>query len=349
MSNLKSALVLLLLHLGTEGRAQLYAPEIKVEDTQGKVVVGNDQTATDLEVKGNIYGNIIRSSASLGTYGFEQNNMAVGNRGDAYGRGFSANGMGIFNQSTTAEDIYLINRNDGAADFLVLKNTGRVGINIINPGAKFHVMGSGQSWAGWFQNTNGADVRLGFKGGHGIFVNSTASGDPYLLHLNDHSTSRFIVKKSGGVGIGRGAHPHYLLAVQGKIYADGQVIPSDKKLKQDIKDYPMGLEVIKKLQPKKYKYRRKQKKLQVAGANDSGEEVIEEKTTVDENESIGVIAQELQAVAPDLVESFLDDDGEEVLAINHTALTYILINAVKELSQKVELLEESLAATKKNE
>jgi len=49
-------------------------------------------------------------------------------------------------------------------------------------------------------------------------------------------------------------------------------------------------------------------------------------------------------VAPDLVGSFKDAEGSETLTVNQTALTFVLINAVKELSAEVEALRATLKA-----
>lgn len=73
-------------------------------------------------------------------------------------------------------------------------------------------------------------------------------------------------------------------------------------------------------------------------------------TPVDGREYIGMIGQEVQAVAPYMIHSYQskleDSDPEptEILSMNDSALTYILINAVRELATRVEALETSLAA-----
>jgi len=68
-------------------------------------------------------------------WGFSQSNIFfTGVGGNIYSRGFSTNAMGIFNGSTTKEDIFLYNQNSPTADFLVLKSTGNVGIGTSDPG-----------------------------------------------------------------------------------------------------------------------------------------------------------------------------------------------------------------------
>jgi len=64
-----------------------------------------------------------------------------------------------------------------------------------------------------------------------------------------------------------------------------------------------------------------------------------------ERRHVGLIAQDVQAVLPEVVfEAEAEDDGEEkMLGIAYPQLVAVLINAVKELSAKVAELEEKLA------
>jgi hypothetical protein len=57
-----------------------------------------------------------------------------------------------------------------------------------------------------------------------------------------------------------------------------------------------------------------------------------------------VVAQDLQEVAPYMVGTgkINPESNEEFLTINDSAMTYMLINAVKELNAKIEVLETEL-------
>jgi trimeric autotransporter adhesin len=50
---------------------------------------------------------------------------------------------------------------------------------------------------------------------------------------------------------------------------------------------------------------------------------------------VGVLAQELQKIAPYMVNTFTKDKTE-YLSVDNTAMTYMLINAVKEQQQQIE-------------
>lgn len=105
--------------------------------------------AQDQNINGNVtagaagtYWQGFRSNAPSRTWGFQQNDlMMMGIGGNVYEKGFSVNAMGIFNGSGTKEDIFLINQNHPSADFLVLKNTGFVGINTASPQERLSVNG----------------------------------------------------------------------------------------------------------------------------------------------------------------------------------------------------------------
>lgn len=108
-------------------------------------------------------------------------------------------------------------------------------------------------------------------------------------------------------------------------------IASDKRLKTDIHPFKDGLEVLKQINPVYFKYNGK--------AN-----------TPDEY-GIGVLAQEVEGVAPYMVGSFeyiasSQDlpNKEEYLSYNPDALHYISLNAVKELAQIQDKMSETLTA-----
>ena len=106
----------------------------------------------------------------------------------------------------------------------------------------------------------------------------------------------------------------------------GTWVTSDARLKKDITPFVEGLEKIKNINPVQFKY------------NGLGE-------TSKDRPGIGVIAQEVKALMPysvrELPMKLNDDDKEEtgVMLFDDHALTYLLINAVKELSARIEQLE----------
>jgi len=119
------------------------------------------------------------------------------------------------------------------------------------------------------------------------------------------------------------------------VYSDGNAfksaggsawsIPSDARLKQDVRPFTDGLGVIARIEPVRFRYNG------LCGTSSAHEE-------------IGVIAQQIGAVAPYTVEPRSlavhpeQPGGErmEVMTYNSSALQYVTINAVKELNTTVQ-------------
>jgi trimeric autotransporter adhesin len=103
-------------------------------------------------------------------------------------------------------------------------------------------------------------------------------------------------------------------------------IPSDVRLKKDITDFNDGLAVIRKIHPVNFRYN---------GLMD---------LPATKN-YVGVLAQELQQAAPYMVEK-INDSKEDYLQVDPNAMTYLLINAVKELDQQNRELRKELEELK---
>jgi hypothetical protein len=88
---------------------------------------------------------------------------------------------------------------------------------------------------------------------------------------------------------------------------------SDERLKTNIRQLDYGLEAVNKLRGVRYEK--------------------------DGEEQIGVVAQEVQKIAPEVVR----EDGDGFLSVDYGRLTPILIEAVKTLTARVEELEARLA------
>ncbi|SDJ88274.1 Por secretion system C-terminal sorting domain-containing protein [Catalinimonas alkaloidigena] len=134
------------------------------------------------------------------------------------------------------------------------------------------------------------------------------------------------------VGIGTTA-PSYRLHVNANSAAkpgsSAWTVASDKRLKKDIRPFEEGLAVIDQIRPVRYRYNGK------AGLST-------------DEEFVGIIAQEVQEVAPYMVGewTYQDTTGAEETYLDYdaNAMTYLLINAVKELKSQNEALQDELTA-----
>ncbi|MDT7942477.1 MAG: tail fiber domain-containing protein [Bacteroidota bacterium] len=104
---------------------------------------------------------------------------------------------------------------------------------------------------------------------------------------------------------------------------------SDARLKEDIHPYTRGLAELRALRPVRYKYKK-------------------EYWAASDRYFTGLIAQEVQDVVPEMVHPYkfqaIGDKLIDVLAVDPSDLTYMLINAVKELDAENQQLKARLAA-----
>ena len=139
---------------------------------------------------------------------------------------------------------------------------------------------------------------------------------------------------SGNVGIATATTSHAL-----QVGSDDVVKPtagdwlgvSDRRLKKDIRDYTDGLEKLMQIRPVFYRFNGKL-------------------GLPSDKESVGVIAQEMQKVAPYMIQP-LNDQSEEgkkenYLAYDGTALTYMLVNSVQEQQAIIEAQKSEIDALK---
>jgi len=115
------------------------------------------------------------------------------------------------------------------------------------------------------------------------------------------------------------------MVVLGCISYNGSTIGtclSDERVKKDIQSFDLGLNEIVQLRPVSYKYNGK------AG------------TPTDENDRLGFVAQEVEKSVPALTEKYKtklnpsDTEDTELTRVKYGALTYALINSMKELYNK---------------
>jgi len=103
---------------------------------------------------------------------------------------------------------------------------------------------------------------------------------------------------------------------------------SDERLKKDIKPFEDGLEKLMNVKPVTFHYN---------GLNN----------TNPEEEEVGVIAQEIEKVFPYMVtkrneSGEIKDLPENLLSFNGNALTYVMVNSIKELATRVKDLEQEI-------
>lgn len=145
-------------------------------------------------------------------------------------------------------------------------------------------------------------------------------------------TNAFNVDTLGRIGLGNSS-PSYQLQLSlnsaAKPTSSSWIVVSDERVKTNIQDYTTGLSEILQINPKTFDYNGK------AGFD---------KTT----DNIGIIAQEVKDIMPETISTYEaklnEEDAEETELFNFDAhpIQFALINAVKELNEKIKSLEQEI-------
>ncbi|PSL28519.1 tail fiber domain-containing protein [Dyadobacter jiangsuensis] len=180
-------------------------------------------------------------------------------------------------------------------------------------------------------NTNGEkNTYLGYaSGGNAGLINATAVGAAALVTGSHY----LVLGNNANVGIGYSA-PFYQLQLSkhnaGKAGSSTWAVLSDSRLKRNISEFKEGLDVLKQIKPVWFQY--------------NGKAGIE----TGDKKFVGIIAQEMQKIAPYTVGTFTHQDSlgnkTDYLDYDANAVTYILINSVKEQQRIIEDKEAKIQA-----
>ena len=185
------------------------------------------------------------------------------------------------------------------------------------------------SYAGYaFANgNNNTFIGYGADATVAALTNSTAIGYNAIF-----SASNVMVLGNGAnVGIGYSA-PAYKLAVNGTAGKTGSstwTVISDARLKKNVSPFKDGLDILMQINPVWFSYNGKAE-------------------TPENNKYVGVIAQDMKKIAPYTVGTFnyIDKDGNKTdyLDYDANAVTYILINSIKEQQKQIDELKKTVAS-----
>lgn len=182
--------------------------------------------------------------------------------------------------------------------------------------------------AGVANTTGNGNTSLGFFAGPatGTLTNATAIGHRAHVRVSNAMVLGSVQGVNGAtatikVGIGTNS-PAYLLHVNGVAAKPGGgswAVASDRRLKQEVEPYNEGLSQILQIKPVWFRYNG------MAGLPT-------------DRKYVGVVAQEMQKIAPYTVGEFpyADSAGrsEKYLDYDANAVMYMLVNAVKELHMR---------------
>lgn len=200
----------------------------------------------------------------------------------------------------------------------------RLGVGKTNPTSRLDVSGVNNETIASFANTSGAVGQT-----PGVYIQAgTNSSDYSLAVYGAFGSSHVYVRGDGNVGLGT-TSPSFRLQLASdsaaKPSTNTWTISSDERIKENINPYEKGLETILAINPVTYDYNGKAGFAKIKG-------------------NIGIIAQDIKDILPESISTYkakLNEDDEEetdLLNFNSHALTYVLINAIKEQQKQIEEL-----------
>jgi hypothetical protein len=287
------------------------------------------------------------SSLDAGLYnaGYTFNYVSIGNvvQVDAFtsGQAFYSQGVDIVDGSGNVISSYTFGSvsrtnfsgNSSANAGTLNSDTGFISVTIPTTGTYY-----ARPWYSYTVNATGAGYAKIFARSYStpILTFTKVSG---FSELTDEglqivsSNSRYIKMQTGGTYDLESAGSWYhtggdvnLCSFSGVAYVNGSRIavqggtyPSDERLKEDISEFNNGLDTIKKLNPKWFRFKDRKNDLFNAG----------------------VIAQEVQPYIPE----FIGNRPDGFFGVNYDAIYMTMLNAIKELADKVEKLETQISGS----
>jgi hypothetical protein len=183
-------------------------------------------------------------------------------------------------------------------------------------------------------NTTGSyNTAVGNEAGHTVL---TGDYNTYLGNnataSSTNTTSELVICATNG-STGKGSNTGFIVPGSGAMYQGNNSASwsttSDERLKKNIVDNNIGLEVLNQIKVKNFEYRL---------SEEIETDLIKTDAINKKGIQLGVIAQELQQVLPECVKQ----ETTGVLSVDTGNLTWYLINAIKQLSTEVELLKQQL-------
>ena len=219
------------------------------------------------------------------------------------------NGDRIYSLGVMTDESFSIrDGSDSWATRLSIDTSGNVGIGETSVDAKLHLTTASSGLI---------NQKFESAGSAAWRMGIAASGTSFLLDDSHDDLST----------------PEFAFQNDGDFHADGDVIAystttsSDERLKENIKQIPYGLEEVLKMKPVEYDWKEKR-----GGKHD-----------------IGVIAQDIEKLIPEIIKENKDlKTKEDFKSVDYGKMVAVLIKAIQEQQEEIELLKANLDQLKYN-
>jgi hypothetical protein len=216
-------------------------------------------------------------------------------------------------------------------ELMRIKGNGNIGIGTSTPTKQTEIIGA--------VSATPVTLVIGNRGGFGPaameFVSDYDQANqwrPGYIRSNDLGSYTGVLEfYTNGTGVG-----NYYTSVKGLQVMNGVTYTatgtvnswSDTRLKKNVQPFTGGLDIINKINPVSFYY------------NDRSPFQTDKM-------QIGILAQDLEKVAPYMVDKNVTKDYNDLLSVNNQAYIFLLINAVKEQNKKMEAQQKQIDEQRK--
>jgi hypothetical protein len=214
----------------------------------------------------------------------------------------------------------------GGVSRFTVKENGKVGLGITNPGTALHIADSIPIITLEKTGTGANKWRFGALENHLFIADETGGKTPFLIEPTALD-SAFIITSDGlnikNLDVRSKAHFRSDVYVKGSIFPSASFGPSDERLKTNFEVLNNATNILKSLYPKSFYFR---------------SEFVKELGLPSEKQ-YGLIAQDVEKLLPELVKEFETSSGKKYKSVNYTELIPFLIQGFKEQQLKIVQLE----------
>ena len=241
--------------------------------------------------------------------------------------------IGKYNDATGTNRLFEIGNGtalNARSNALTVLDNGWVGIGTSNPGRQMEIVAnSGIPVTLLIGNRAGfGAASLEFVSDYGL-ANQWRPG--YIQSADYGSYTGVLEFFTNGTGqASLYGNTKALVLTNGATYTSTGTVGSfsDMRIKKNIQSFTDGLDVVTKINPVSFNYN-------------------EQAPFITDANQVGIIAQELEKVAPYMVETTSQKGIEDLKSVNNQAYVFLLINAVKELAEQNKAQQQQLDEQKK--